>query len=113
MKIRLTNGIIIGILVGIVTWNITIGLLVGAFIETLSATLIFLAWLYRGYRPIEQYSFLASLVNPNTSPDSFDLSYKDVLVRIVARVIFLVSIVYYPHLLLVAALGLTITFIYK
>lgn len=96
MKIRITNGIWIGIAVSIIHKNILYGMLTATIIEVATAILISSFWFIKKYEALEPGSFIASMVLPNTSPNEKDFVYQEVLARIYLRSIALVCIILWP-----------------
>lgn len=113
MRIKFTNGILVGIAILLISFDIELSLKITASIEAMTALYIFVAWLYRGYRPIEAGSFLASILYPNTHVDEEDLSYQEILLRVMLRVAMLGCLIYAPGLYVVWLAGFLLTLLYK
>ena len=113
MRIRLTNGIWIGIAVGIFRNNLTYGMLAATIIEVMSVAMINIFWFLRGYKDLEPGSFLSSLILPNTSPCEKDFAYEEVLARIYLRAISLTCMILWPAFWPIFLIIFTLTLLYK
>lgn len=113
MRIRITNGIWIGIAVGIVHNNLLYGMLTAAIIEVMSVVLINISWFVKGYKDLEPGSFTASLILPNTSPYEKDFAYQEVLIRIYLRAIALICMILWPATWPFLSIIFTLTLLYK
>jgi len=113
MKIRLTNGIWVGIIVSILKGNIFLGMLAATIIEIMSIVLINIFWLVNGYKGLEPGSFLSSLILPNTSIREKDFAYQEVLMRIYMRTIALICMILWPMTWPFFLIIFTLTLLYK
>ncbi len=113
MRIRITNGILIGSVVGILKGSIPFGMLIAATIEVITACLVNLFWFIKGYKPLVPGSFMASVILPNTSPTELDFSYQEVLLRIYLRAIAIITMILWPGLWPIFLIILIFTLLYK
>ncbi len=113
MRIRVTNGILIGSVVGILKGSIPFGMLIAVTIEVITACLVNIFWFIKGYRPLIPGSFMASVILPNTSPIELDFSYQEVLLRIYIRAIALITMILWPGLWPIFLFIFTLTLLYK
>jgi ABC-type branched-subunit amino acid transport system permease subunit len=96
MRIRLTNGIWIGIVVTAFQGNIYLGMFTTACLEIVSIIAINIFWLFNGYKELKPGSFMSSVILPNTSPKDPNFAYQFVLFRIYLRAIALICILLWP-----------------
>jgi hypothetical protein len=113
MRIRLTNGIWIGVAVGIFRGSITYGMLAATAIEIMSVAMINIYWFLNGYKDLTPGSFVSSLILPNTSPYEKDFAYQEVLMRIYLRAIALICMILWPALWPFFLIIFTLTLLYK
>ncbi len=113
MRIRITNGILIGSVVGILKGSIPFGMLIAATIEVITACLVNLFWFIKGYKPLVPGSFMASVILPNTSPIELDFSYQEVLLRIYLRAIAIITMILWPSTWPIFLIILIFTLLYK
>ena len=112
MRIRITNGIWIGIAVSMLK-GITYGMLAATIIEIMSVVLISISWFVKGYKDLEPGSFLSSLILPNTSIRKKDFAYQEVLTRIYLRTIALICMILWPATWPLFLIIFTLTLLYK
>jgi hypothetical protein len=113
MRIRLTNGIWIGIVAGIFRNSLTYGMLAATIIEVMSVAMINIFWVFNGYKDLKPGSFMASLILPNTSPYEKDFAYQEILMRIYLRSVTLICMILWPAFWLFFLIIFTLTLLYK
>lgn len=113
MRIRLTNGIWIGLAVSILKGSIFSGMLIATTIEVMTVFLINIFWFIKGYKELVPGSFMASIILPNTSPYKKDFSYQEVLLRTYIRAIALGSMILWPSTWPLFLIIFILTLLYK